>query len=123
MGHIIADRAYWDAADNRLEGFDHVPTLCDPPVVRYYTVTGTKELSSFESLMRGQVGYLGETMTNTLLKPLQFIPGVAHTYDLLPDIHATISSSPELRDQIDTVVEEKGSENITFFSGQITGSI
>lgn len=122
-GHIIADKAYWDAADNRDEGFDHLPTLCDPPISRYLTLTGSKEISSLEADYRDRVGYLGEKIYNSLIAPRDFIPGVAHTYDLEPGIYTAMSSSPELRNQVDLVADAAGSDKVVFFSGQITGSI
>ena len=117
-GHVIADKAVWDAADNTLDGYDHVPTLTDPSIVGYST-TGGRGMDAEEVQARNFRDADGKLIRSSLLVPDDFIPGVAHTYDLLPSIYSTVSSSPEIADSADVLAGETGNSRIIFFSGNI----
>ena len=117
-GHVIADKAVWDAADNTLDGYDHVPTLTDPSIVGYST-TGGREMDAEEVQARNFRDVDGKLIRSSLLVSNDFIPGVAHTHDLLPSIYSTMSSSPEIAESVDVLVGETGNSRIIFFSGNI----
>lgn len=117
-GHVIADKAFWDAADNKLDGFDHLPTLADPAIVKYAT-TGGRLIDGEEAQSRGYVDENGDKFASKLLRSKDFLPGVAYTHDLEPDIFGMISNSPEIADVPDTVVGETGNSPIKFFTGNI----
>jgi len=117
-GHVIADKAFWDAADNKLDGFDHLPTLMDPAIANYVHPSGQK-IDPEEVLARGYLDEVGSVLKSTLLIPQDFVPGVAYVPDLLPTIHATVSAAPEIADVPDVVVGRTGNTPVTFFSGNI----
>jgi len=117
-GHVIADKAVWDAADNTLDGYDHVPTITDPSVIGYST-TGGRSIDAEEAHGRGFEDEDGKTIVSSILVSDDFLPGVAHTHDLQPTVYATLSSSPEIAEEVDVIVGETGNPPLIFFSGTI----
>jgi hypothetical protein len=117
-GHVIADRAFWDAADNKLDGFDHLPTLMDPAVAHYVHASGNL-IDAEEALARNYADETSAKLVSTLLLAEDFIPGVAHVPDLEPDVFATVSATPAIADFPDSVVGTTGNTPVVFFSGNI----
>ncbi|MHA2062792.1 MAG: hypothetical protein ACXABY_00185 [Candidatus Thorarchaeota archaeon] len=117
-GHVQADKAFWDAADNRLDGFDHLPTLMDPTIVDYLT-TGGRNIDAEEATLREFTDEYGNEIKSRVLQYTDFTAGVAYKPDLIPDLLVTTSNAPGLSDVPDTVVGTTGNTRITFFSGTI----
>lgn len=116
-GSLRSDRAYWDAANNKDLGFDHLETRCDPSIVQY--TSNDTILDSTHAHGRGLTGYSGEKIDNTILNYTSFIPGVAHTFDLEPSVYITQSKAPILSQVFSIVVGETGNSSLKYFTGNI----
>ena len=116
-GSLRADRAYWDAANNKQLGFDHLETICDPSIVQY--TSNDIQIDSIHAHGRGLTGYSGEKIDNTILRYNNFLPGVAHTNDLTPDIYITQSKAPILSKVYSVVIGETGNSMLKYFTGNI----
>jgi len=116
-GSLRSDRAYWDAANNKDLGFDHLETRCDPSIVQY--TSNDIILDSIHAHGRGLSGYSGEKIDNTILNYNSFIPGVAHTFDLEPSVYITQSKAPILSQVFSIVVGETGNSSLKYFTGNI----
>jgi hypothetical protein len=120
-GSVESDRDYWDAADNSSKSFDHVPTLMDPEIVSYNTVSpqsGLVPLDSAQAWGRSYVGNRNEDILNAGLDVTLFQPGVAHTSDLMPGIETFYSRKATPEDLRLTVSPTRFDNNFVIFSGQ-----
>jgi len=117
-GNIEADRDYWDAVDSTVDSFDYLPTVFDPDIARFYLSGENQYIDSIRAWGRSFVGDNKEIMFNNGLEHTLFHPGVAHTNDLMPDIHATYLKSIDPTAQRTNISVEMNDNNIVLFSGQ-----
>jgi hypothetical protein len=120
-GSVQTDRDFWDAADSTSRSFDHVPTLMDPDIISYRTISATSstvKLDAAQAWGRSYIGDRDETMVNAGLRSDVFLPGVAHTFDLTPGIETFYSRKAFPEDLRLTVSPTRHDNNFVIFSGQ-----
>ncbi|MCB1713240.1 MAG: hypothetical protein KDH96_12450, partial [Candidatus Riesia sp.] len=119
-GAVESDRDRWDSADSRDLSMASIPTLFDPPLARYTSVLSGQVVivDPMEAWARNYIGYNGEVMENEGLTSLAFQPGVAHTNDLMPDIHLTNSYYNTNNNQDYNIGPVKNDNKVVIFSGQ-----
>jgi hypothetical protein len=91
--------------------------MFDPDLARYSS-TGI-QLDAYHVFDTNSYGLSGELLKNSLIHYSNFVPGVAATPDLVPDVYITQSRAPVLTDTPDRVVGNVESSSVKFFTGGI----
>lgn len=119
-GAVEADRDRWDSADSKSLGMESIPTLFDPPISKILSILSGEDqkIEPIEAWGRNYIGLNGEYLKNLGLSPFLFQAGVAHTYDLQPELYVTtshINSTGSLETNVGPI---QNNNNYIIFSGQ-----